>query len=85
MSMNIKNEEAHAMATELARLRRVSVTKAVSDAVRAELDRERARNRKEKLADRLLKIGQRCAAHMRGPHTSQDHGDLLYDERGLPR
>lgn len=32
---------------------------------------------------RLLAIGRRCAAGVQGPPV--DHGDLLYDERGLPR
>ena len=36
------------------------------------------------LADRLLKIGQDCAAHLREPARSAAHGDLLYDEKGLP-
>jgi hypothetical protein len=36
------------------------------------------------LADRLLKIGQDCAAHLKEPARSAAHGDLLYDERGLP-
>ena len=41
MSLNIKNEEAQALAVELAWLRKVSVTKAVLDAVRHELAREK--------------------------------------------
>lgn len=45
--------------------------------VRAEPDSGRAA--------RLLAIGDRCAGHMRGFFTSGDHGDLLYDEVGLPR
>jgi antitoxin VapB len=32
-----------------------------------------------------VEIGRRCAAHMRKPVSSADHGDLLYDDRGLPR
>jgi antitoxin VapB len=37
------------------------------------------------LSDRLLKIGEDCAAHLKEPFRSVDHGDLLYDERGLPK
>ena len=32
-----------------------------------------------------LEIGQRCAAHMPQPAHSLDHGELLYDEQGLPK
>ena len=44
-SMNIKNATAHRLATELSRLRGVSVTQAVADAVRHELEREKRRRR----------------------------------------
>jgi antitoxin VapB len=37
------------------------------------------------LADRLLAIGKDCAARLKEPFRSADPGDLLYDERGLPR
>ena len=37
------------------------------------------------LADRLLAIGKDCAARLREPFRSADHGEILYDERGLPR
>ncbi len=37
------------------------------------------------LAERLLKIGKDCAAHLKEPFLTVDHGDLLYDEQGLPK
>jgi antitoxin VapB len=37
------------------------------------------------LADRLFKIGKDCAAHLQEPYRSIDHGELLYDNKGLPR
>jgi hypothetical protein len=37
------------------------------------------------VAAELLTIGRRCAAHMPQPATSSDHGDLLYDDYGLPK
>jgi prevent-host-death family protein len=40
--------------------------------------------RDTELAQRLLAIGQDCAAHLREPYRSIDHAELLYDERGLP-
>ena len=46
---------------------------------------EPAADRDTGLAERLLAIGQDCAAHLSEPYRSIDHADLLYDERGLPR
>jgi antitoxin VapB len=37
------------------------------------------------MAARLLKIGRECAAHLKEPYKSAEHGDLLYDEKGLPK
>jgi len=85
MTPNIKDPEVHALAVELARLRRVSMTKAVHDAVRHELERERDLRGKSGLAAELMEIARRCAAHLRGPISSADHAALLYDEQGLPR
>jgi antitoxin VapB len=84
LGLNIKNEEAHRLAQELAALTGESMTAAVTIALRERLDRVR-RERGVTLADRLLKIGKECAARLKEPFRSVDHSDLLYDERGLPR
>jgi antitoxin VapB len=84
MSLNIKSEETHKLAQELAELTGESMTGAVTEAVRERLERLRAK-RNAGLADRLLKIGRECAAHLKEPFRSGNHGDLLYDEKGLPR
>ncbi len=84
MSLNIKNKEAHRLVEELARLTGESMTTAVTVAVRERLERVRG-ERGQSLADRLLAIGKDCAAHLEEPFRSADHGDLLYDERGLPQ
>lgn len=84
MGLNIKADEAHALARELARLTGESLTTAVIQALRERLDRVRG-ERGIGLADRLLAIGKDCAKHLKEPYRSVDHGDLLYDERGLPR
>lgn len=84
MGMNIKNEETHRLARELAELTGESVTAAVTVAVRERLERVR-REREMSLSDRLLAIGRESAAHIKEPFRSIDHGDLLYDERGLPK
>jgi antitoxin VapB len=84
MAINIKNEEAQKLAQELARLTGESMTAAITEAVRERLDRVRG-ERGNGLADRLLKIGKDCATHLKEPFRSIDHGELLYDEKGLPR
>lgn len=85
MALNIKNEEAHRLAQELAALTGQSLTAAVTDALRERLERTRRERPGSGLANRLLAIGRDCAAHLKEPFRSVDHGDLLYDERGLPR
>jgi antitoxin VapB len=84
MSLNIKNEEAHRLAEELASLTGESMTAAVTVAVRERLERVR-RKGKANLAERLLAIGKDCAGRLREPFRSGDHADILYDEHGLPR
>jgi antitoxin VapB len=84
VSLNIKNKEAHRLARELSELTGESLTEAVTTALQERLDREH-RRRGVSLVDRLLAIGRDCAEHLKEPHRSVDHGQLLYDERGLPR
>jgi antitoxin VapB len=84
MSLNIKNKEAHKLAQQLAKFTGESMTKAVTEAIRERLERVR-RERGVALSDRLLEIGKDCAAHLKEPFRSIDHGHLLYDEKGLPR
>ncbi len=83
MSLNIKNEETHRLAQELAELTGESMTVAVTKAVQERL----ARFKKEKqlgVSKRLLAIGQDCAKRLKEPYKTIDHGQLLYDEKGLP-
>ena len=84
MGLNIKNPEAHLMAQELSKLTGESMTTAVTIALRERLDRVRQQQRLG-LADRLLAIGKDCAVRLKEPFRSADHGQILYDERGLPR
>jgi antitoxin VapB len=84
VSLNIKNEETYQLATALAELTGETLTKAVTEALRERLERLRKQKRKA-TATELLEIGRRCAAHIKQPVSSLEHGDLLYDERGLPK
>jgi antitoxin VapB len=84
MGLNIKNEKTHRLARELARLTGESMTVAVGEAVRERLERVRG-NSKKGLAERIMKIAKECGPLWKEPYRSMDHGDLLYDERGLPK
>lgn len=81
MSLNIKNEETHRMAQELASLTGESMTTAVTEAVRERLTRVKSKG----MAERIMKLAKRCAPLWKEPFKSVDHGDLLYDEKGLPK
>jgi antitoxin VapB len=84
VALNIKTEEAHELARALAEETGETLTDAVTEALRDRLARVLAarRQRRTRVED-VLAIGRRCAATLTGPAV--DHGQLLYDERGLPR
>lgn len=86
MSLNIKNEDAHKLARQLSKLTGESLTEAVTEAVRERLKRVQDKGKHaSKLSDRLLEIGRDCATRLKDPFLSADHGDLLYDDKGLPK
>lgn len=83
MSLNIKSPEAHALAVELARLTGESMTKAVTDALRERLEREKRKRDEDRLFAELMEIAEQCAAYPRRDDRGLE--EFLYDERGLPR
>lgn len=83
MALNIKNEETHRLATELARLTGVSITDAVTEALKERLDRLEV-NRQARY-ERLMWIVNDCASRMSPELKALDHGEYLYGEDGLPR
>jgi antitoxin VapB len=83
MSLNIKNPEAHELATELARLTGESMTKTVTEAIRERLEREKRKRDEDKLFAELMEIAEQGAAYPRRDNRSLE--EFLYDERGLPR
>jgi antitoxin VapB len=82
MGLNIKSPEAHELAAELARLTGESMTKAVTEAIRERLKREKRKRDEDKLFAELMEIAEQCAAYPRRDDRSLE--DFLYDERGLP-
>jgi len=83
VSLNIKSEETYRLARELAALTGESMTAAITAAVRERIARVQ-HEAGEGMAVRLLAIGKDCASRLREPYRSVEHGDLLYDDRGLP-
>jgi antitoxin VapB len=84
MGLNIKRQDAHQLAREVAAMTGESMTVAVTVALRERRDRLRAGER-EPLAERLISIGRVAAERMDGELRDVDHGELLYGPDGLPR
>ena len=83
MSLNIKNEETHRRARELARLAGETMTGAVDRAIAERLDRILKRRNKPDLVARILKIGRECEAL---PGIYRRYTDDMHDDKkGLPR
>ena len=87
MSLNIKNSETARLARELAAATGESVTQAVTLAVRERLQRVLNKDGREAAsrAARIRQIAKDAAGRWTEPYRSTEHGDLLYDDRGLPR
>jgi antitoxin VapB len=83
VALNIKSPEAHRLARELAELTGESMSAAVVVAVRERRDRV-LNARSGGLAERMLEIGRDCARRLPESERTIDHGELLYDENGLP-
>jgi antitoxin VapB len=91
VSLNIKDRETHELVKELAALRGTSMTGAVKDAVRDELERERAKQngpgkKPKSRSEVLAEFSQLTAPLFRTSRSGNDLINDLYDEQtGLPR
>lgn len=87
MSLNIKNPETERLAREVAGLTDESVTGAITTALRERLERLRSEEdrRQQHVVEAIMRIAKDAGPRWQEPYRSQNHGDLLYDERGLPR
>jgi antitoxin VapB len=83
MSLNIKDPQTHKLAQALADETGESMTRAVTVALQERLARVRRTRKRDVNAAELLRIGRRCASHLKSAPV--DHGELLYDDKGLPR
>ena len=84
MALNIKSDEAHELAAELAELTGKSMTRVVIDALRLQLEQVKRSQEKNARLQEMLMIGKRCATHIHHPVTALEHGEMLYDESGMP-
>jgi antitoxin VapB len=84
MALNIRNQEAEKLATELAKQTGESKTEAVTKALRDRLIRVRRDRTKRRLADELEEIAEHCAS-LPVLDSRRAEEILGYDENGLPR
>ena len=85
VSLNIKNEDTCRLAGELAQLTGETMTGAITVALKERLERERRQLGVNARLRKMRVIAERCAKLLRDGGPPVDHGDLLYDERGLPK
>ncbi len=82
--LNIKDPEAHILASELARQTGHSLTRVVKDALREKLEREKTiAPDQSRLVSRILEIAHRAASRpVLDPRTPEEI--IGYDEFGIP-
>jgi antitoxin VapB len=86
VSLNIKNAETHRLVKELADATGVSMTAAVTDAVRRRLAEIRAERGDEGIdLARALALTAEMRERLGADYLARDFDAQLYDERGLPR
>ncbi len=85
MGLNIKNEETCRLAADLARLTGETKTGAITVALQERLEREKRLRDADVRAQKLRAIAERCAKLLGPGPSAVEHGDVLYDERGLPK
>ena len=91
MSLNIKNHQTYELVKELAVMKGLSLTSAVTIAVQNEIDREKAEREKAaqtsrpKRSELLMAFAKEDSRRVKNPIHSWDVDTLLYGEDGLPR
>ncbi len=86
MALNIKNEETHRLARELARRNGETVTMAVTIALKERLQRQQEPLKRTGRLERIRRIVERTAPLMNDGRSSKELFDELYDdETGLPK
>ena len=81
-SLNIKDPEAHRLATAIAQETGETMTHVVTEALRERFERLPSRQGRAGLEE-LRAIAKRAAAYVKLPYI--DHAEFLYDKDGLPK
>lgn len=81
MQINIKNNETRMLADEITKRTGETITQAVTEALKQRLKKLTVEER----VARVMEIAKEVSSRMEEPWKSMDHGDLLYDDRGLPK
>lgn len=81
-TLNVKDPEAHQLATAIARETGETITRAVINALRERLE-HLSSGRGKATVEELRAIANRVAGQVKHPYL--DHAEFLYDERGLPK
>jgi len=84
VALNIKNKRTCELIAKLAKVKGESMTRAVTVAVEERLERS-SRHKKEGVAEKLMKIARETGPLIKEPWKSTPHGELLYDDKGLPK
>ena len=82
MSLNIKDPEAHRLATAISQATGETMTRIVTEALRERYERLQSQQGKGTVEE-LLAIAKRSSALIKGPYL--DHAEFLHDEHGLPK
>jgi len=91
MNLNIKNHQTYELVKELAVMKGLSLTSAVTIAVQNEIDREKAAREKAdqptepKRSELLMAFAKEYSQRVKNPIHSWDVDALLYGEDGLPK
>ncbi len=86
MALNIKDQEAHRMALELARRNGETVTMAVKVALMERLERQSVEPKRRSRSEILAEFSKRCAPLFKDGRSGNDLINDLYDEEtGLPK
>jgi antitoxin VapB len=86
LSLNIKNEETHRLAREVARQNGETVTMAVTVALRERLERQAEPPKRKNRLEALMKFSEQSAPLFKdGPSGNELINDLYDEVTGLPK
>jgi len=86
LALNIKNEETHRLARELAQLKGETLTVAVTIALKERLERQQSAPKRTNRLEALLEFSKQSAPLFTDGRTGNEMiNDLYDDETGLPK